>query len=236
MSPRRKVAIATAVFSALGIGVSVGIIAAGGGFSGGPGPSILNPPTSKDIWHVGANLQNGTSLEYIVTATAEHSSLDSAHVLMNFIDNRTNWKVRFIINNGTAQTIEKTITLSKQLTREGQLDNQFRPYFDPVRLSILAVRNMDYSGDPNEPKYLVIGAPWDTIIVGASSITMRVTGQETIQTQAGSFHAFVLSYKLQDKTSRIWIVKDMPLPVKAEVYDAHDNLLYKYELVKMSKI
>jgi hypothetical protein len=28
----------------------------------------------------------------------------------------------------------------------------------------------------------------------------------------------------------------MPLPVKAEVYDAEDNLVYKYELVNMSGV
>lgn len=236
MSPRQKVAIATAIFSALGIGVSVGIIAAGGGFSGGPAPSILHPPTSSDIWHIGNNLQNDTTLQYNVTAKAEHSSLDSAQVLMTFQDNGSNWKVKFTINNNTKQSVEKSITLSKQLTREGQLDNAFRPFFDPIRLSILAVRDMDYSGDPNEPKYLVPGAPWDTIIVGSSSVIARITDQETIQTHAGTFQAFVLSYKLQDKTSKIWIVKNMPLPVKAEVYDAQDNLQYKYELVKMSRM
>jgi hypothetical protein len=46
----------------------------------------------------------------------------------------------------------------------------------------------------------------------------------------------VLGYKLLDKTSKIWVVRDMPFPVKAEVYDAADNLQYKYELVGMSGI
>ena len=234
MSPKRKVAILTATMAAFGVGVSVAIIAAGGGLSSGPGPSILNPPTDKDIWQVGTNLHNGTTLDYLVTAKAEHSSLNSARVSMNFKDVGNAWQLNLTIVNGTGQAVERTIMLSKQLTREGQLSDSVRPYFEPVQASVLAVRDMDYSG---RPKYLVIGAPWDTIFTASSSITVRVTGQETVQTPAGSFnHAFVLSYKLQDKISKLWIVRDMPLPVKAEVYDAEDNPLYKFELVKMTGI
>jgi hypothetical protein len=84
------------------------------------------------------------------------------------------------------------------------------------------------------PKYLVVGAPWNTIFVGSSSVTVRVTNEEPIRTPAGSFDSFVLSYKLGEKTSKIWVVRDMPLPVKAEVYDVEDNLLYQYELINAS--
>ncbi len=234
MSPRRKVAVLTGIFAAFGIGVSLAIIAAGGGFSNGSGSSILNPPTSKDIWQIGTNLHNGTTLDYSVTSMAENSSLSSARVSMNFKDVGNNWQIKTDIVNNTGQNkIERTIALSKQLTLEGQVDDSFKPYFAPVRESVFVVRDMEYNG---QPKYLVVGAPWNTIITGSSSITVRVTGHETVQTLAGSFDSFVLSYKLQDKTSRIWVVRDMPLPVKAEVYDAQDNLLYKYELVKMTGI
>ena len=223
----------TATLAAFGVGVSVAIIAAGGGFSAGPGPSILNPPTDKDIWQVGTNIRNGTTLDYLVTAKTEQSSLVSARLSMNFKDVGNAWQVNLTIVNGTGQTVERTIMLSKQLKREGQLSDSVRQYFEPVQASVLSVRDMDYSG---RPKYLVIGAPWDTKFTAASSITVRVTGQETVQTPAGTFNAFVLSYKLQDKISKIWIVKDMPLPVKAEVYDANDSLQYKIDLVKMTVI
>ncbi|MCI0561849.1 MAG: hypothetical protein MN733_25465, partial [Nitrososphaera sp.] len=129
--------------------------------------------------------------------------------------------------------VNDTIVMSKQLTRQGKLDESFIPYFEPLQASVFAVRDMDYGG---RDKYLVVGAPWNTIFVGASSVTVRVTGQETVQTAAGSFDAFVLSYKLDDKISRIWMVSYMPLPVKAEVFDAEDELLYAFELQKMSGI
>jgi hypothetical protein len=222
----------TAIFAAMGIGVSASIIAAGGGFSG-PVPSILNPPTEKDIWTVGAHIHNGTTLQYTLTGKGPSSSLDSARVSIIFEDAGNEWNVTFVIINGSEQTIERTIPMSKELTREGQLEDSFKPYFETIQSSIFAVRDMDYSG---RPKYLVLGAPWDTIFVGASSITVVVSGNETVQTPAGTFDAFVLSYKLKHNISKVWVVRDMPLPVKAEVFDADDNLQYMYELAKASEI
>jgi hypothetical protein len=221
----------TAIFSALGVGVSIALIVAGGGFEGSS-PNIFNPPTKADIWKVGDHIQDGMTLEYILTSKGQPSSLEDAHVLMNFRHAGEDWNVTFTIINGTdPSTINHTLIISKELTREGQLDESFRPYFEHIQSSLLAVRDMEYG---ESPKYLVVGAPWNTIFVGSSSVTVRVTNEEPIRTPAGSFDSFVLSYKLGEKTSKIWVVRDMPLPVKAEVYDVEDNLLYQYELINAS--
>jgi hypothetical protein len=45
------------IFSALGIGVSVTIIAMGGGFSGLT--FITNPPSAADLWRVGEKIKEG---------------------------------------------------------------------------------------------------------------------------------------------------------------------------------
>jgi len=222
-----------AIFAALGIGVSVALIAAGGGFESS-NPNIFDPPTEADIWKVGDNIQDGMTLEYILTSRGEQSSLESARVSMNFAQSGENWNVRVTVTNGTDQPpVNHTLVISKALTREGQLEESFRPYFEPIQSSIFAVRDMEYG---ESPKYLVVGAPWDTIFVGSSSITIRVISEEPVSTPAGTFDSFVLSYKLAEKTSKIWVVRDMPLPVKAEVYDAEDNLLYQYELIDASGV
>ena len=221
----------TTIFAALGVGVSVGIIAAGGGFSGGrPFP---NPPTARDIWVVGANIKDGMTLDYSLTAVADASSLNSTHVSMTFGRSGSEWDVQFTVVNGTTQPVEKTVMMSKELTREGQLDESFKPYFESIQSSIFAVRDMEYG---ESPKYLVVGAPWNIIFVSASSVTVRVTSEETVQTQAGTFDSFVLSYKLAEKTSEIWVVRDMPLPVKAVVYDSEDKLQYQYELSRAAGV
>jgi hypothetical protein len=226
--------IMTAVFATLGIGVSIALVAAGGGFEGGSRPDIFNPPTEADIWKVGDHIQGGMVLEYVLTSRGEVNSLESARLSMNFDQAGENWNVRFTIANSTGQPlVNHTLVMSKELTREGQLDESFRPYFEHIVSSIFAVRDMEYG---ESPKYLVVGAPWDTIFVGSSSVTTRVTNEERVDTPAGTFDSFVLSYKLAEKTSQIWVVRDMPLPVKAEVYDAEDKLLYQYELVGASGV
>lgn len=229
----RRVIILTAIFATLGVGVSIAFIAAGGGF-GSSSPNIFDPPTEADIWKVGDHIQDGMTLEYLLTSKGQPNSLESARVLMNFKQAGENWNVTFMIANGTDQpTVNHTLIMSKELTREGQLDESFRPYFEHIQSSILAVRDMEYG---ESPKYLVVGAPWNTIFVGSSSITARVTNEESISTPAGLFDSFVLSYKLAEETSKIWMVRDIPLPVKAEVYDAEDNLLYQYELTNASGV
>jgi hypothetical protein len=223
----------TAIFMTLGVGVSIAIIAAGGGFESSS-PNIFDPPTEADIWKVGDHIQNGMTLEYILTSRGELNSLESALVSMNFGQAGENWNVRFTIANGTGQPpVNHTLVMSNELTREGQLDESFRPYFEHIQSSILAVRDMEYG---ESPKYLVLGAPWNTIFVGSSSVTARVTNEESVSTPAGVFDSFVLSYKLAEQTSKIWVVRDMPLPVKAEVYDAEDKLLYQYELANVSGV
>lgn len=223
----------TVIFATLGIGVSIAIIAAGGGFESSS-PNILDPPTEADIWKVGDHIQDGMTLEYALTSRGELNSLESALVSINFRQAGENWNVRFTITNGTGQpSIDHTLVMSNELTREGQLDESFRPYFEHIQSSIFAVRDMEYG---ESPKYLVLGAPWNTIFVGSSSVTARVTNEERVSTPAGVFDSFVLSYKLAEQTSKIWVVRDMPLPVKAEVYDAEDKLLYQYELVNVSGV
>jgi hypothetical protein len=220
------------ILAAIGVGVSAGFIAAGGGFTP-DGPSILDPPSEEDIWEVGTNIQDGTFLEYSVDARGLSSALESATVSMDFEDAGDLWNVTFTIANGTGQEITKTVPMSEKLTKEGQIEKDFMTYFEPVENSILAVRDMDYGG---RDKYLVVGARWDTIFYQSSQLYVSVTARETVQTPGGSFDSFLLSYTLEEKTSRIWMVKGFPLPVKAEVYDVEDSLLYRFDLVEVSGI
>ena len=222
----------TAIFAAVGVGVSVGIIAAGGGFSGGCG-DIFNPPSEADIWLVGGNIQDGTALDYSLTSVAESSSLEYAQVSMVFKEAGDRWDVEFTVANGTDPAVENTMAMSKELTREGQLAESFQPYFEPIQQSIFAVRDWEYGGSA---KYLVVCAPWEQIFYKSSQVIVRVAGEETVQTPAGTFDAFVLSYKLEEKMSRVWVVHDMPLPIKAEVYDSEDQLQYRYDLVRAAGV
>src|SRR5687768_18328609 len=117
----------TAIFATLGVGVSIAIIAAGGGFESSS-PNILDPPTEADIWKVGDHIQDGMTLEYPLISRGEVNSLESAQLSMNFDQTGVNRNVRFTIANGTEQPpLDHTLTISKELTREGQLVESFRP-------------------------------------------------------------------------------------------------------------
>ena len=231
MTPKQQVAVMVAVFSALGIGVSVGIIAFGGGFSGGGG-NVFNPPSNADIYTVGDAVADGMKLDYTLDAKGPSTALVSSDVSISFDRQGDEWLTTFVIRNNTARPVETEMLLSDRLTKEGQVEESARPFVEPVESSILAIRDMDYGG---RDKYLVVGAPWNTIYYGSTSTVVRVTSQETVETPAGTFDAFVLSYKLKDSTSKIWVVNDLPFPVKAQVYDENDQPLYSYELVGLAR-
>jgi hypothetical protein len=80
-----------------------------------------------------------------------------------------------------------------------------------------------------------LGAQWNSISVNVATIPVKVTAQEKIQTEAGTFNTFVLAYTIGSKTSRIWIDQHLPLPVKAQVYNTQNQLQYEYTLLSYKK-
>jgi hypothetical protein len=218
----------TGIFSLLGIAVSVIIIANGGGFSG-PGPSITKPPTQADLWRLGQKINNGTELNYSLTVIDPVSSFINANISIKFSEDMNDyWKTYFHVINGTL-TKDSAIFLTKQqLIQNNSVRDEFKQYFKLIENSILSIRDI-----AREPKYLVIGAPWDTILIGVSSVPVKVIDKENIKTGAGNFEAFIIGYKIGSKTSKIWLTHEVPLPVKAEVYNSEGELLYKYRLVGM---
>ncbi len=228
MSPRQTVFLIAGIFSIIGIAVSVIIIAIGGGFSGAS-TSITNPPTDADLWRIGQKVNDGTELNYSLTIFSPVSSLIDAEVSINFSDGKSDdWKTNFHVINDTIAK-DTTIFLSKkQLLPESSVEEEFKQYFRLIENSILSIRDI-----AREPKYLVIGAPWDTISVGASSIPVKVIQKENIKTGLGNFDSFIIGYKIGSKTSKIWLTHEVPLPIKAEVYNSEGELWYKYRLIGM---
>ena len=201
--------------------VSVVIIAIGGGFSG-PGPSILNPPSKSDLWAVGNNLVNNTELNYSL-ATGPTQSTEN--VSMKFIDSKNDWKVNISIGNDTNAS-SYNITLSKKsFTPVGILNPETEKGLKPISMSILSIRDI-----AREPKYLVVGAVWDTINVGPSAIPLRIRDMERVDLEDSSYDSFVLSYEIANVQSKIYISKELPFPLKAEVYNENGTVKYRYEL------
>jgi len=240
VSPKGRIFLAFGILALFGVGVSVVIIAIGGGFYA-PISSFLHPPTQADLWTVGENIHPGTILNYSLTRLGSHSSpwsslgghtsLINAIVRMYFVRSEGNaWSVMLNVNNGTT-TKSITVLLSKQqLTNAGPINKDFISFYEPIESSLLEIRDISL-----QPNYLAIGAEWNSLTVGpiGSTISARIVAQEKIQTAAGTLDTSVLGYTIGSNASRIWLSHNIPLPVKAEVYNAQNELQYKYSLINL---
>lgn len=231
MTPKRIIFLASGILAAIGILVSVVIIAIGGGFSG-DGPSIFNPPTSEDLWTIGSNIDNGMNMTYSLTSTGDKSSLEGSTISMAFHDIEDKWNVNFKIENGSdSAPKEFSANFSKkQLLRTDLIPPEDDLFIQPIEKSIMAVRDL-----AKEPRYLVVGAVWDKIFTGSSTKDVKIESTESVSTPAGSFDAYLLEYKVGNSISKLYLNKDLPFPVTAQVYDDDDKILYNYELQNISR-
>ena len=235
MSPKRTIFVATGIFAGIGILVSIVIIAINGGFSGAGGPSIFNPPTSKDLWTLGSNIADGMNLTYSVTSStgeAKANLIDSI-VSMRFHNMGEKWNIDFKIQNGSNNNNASEIHTNyskNQLLRTDPITEQDNKFLQPVEASVLAIRDI-----AREPKYLVVGAVWDKIFTGSNTIDAKIQSKDMVSTPAGTYDVYSLQYKVGNSLSTIYINKDLPLPIKAQVYGDNDKLLYDYELQRISR-
>jgi hypothetical protein len=231
MTPKRMIFLTAGIFGAVGILASLAIIAINGGFSGG-GPSIFNPPTAKDLWTIGGNIDNGMNLTYSLTTGGGKSNLKDSTVSMSFHDIDDKWNIDFRIQNGSA-AIAKEISANfskAQLLTTDSISQENDAFIQPIESSIMVVRDL-----AKEPRYLVVGAVWDKIFTGSSTKDVKIESTESISTPAGSFDIYLLEYKVRNSISKMYLNKDLPFPVMAQVYDDNDKILYKYELQNISR-
>jgi len=238
MSPKRIIFVATGIFAGIGILVSIVIIAINGGFSGANEgrPSIFNPPTSKDLWTLGSNIADGMNLTYSLTSNTgdDKANLIDSIVSMRFHNMGDKWNIDFKIQNGSnnnnnASEIHANIS-KNQLLMTDPITEKDNKFLQPLEASVLAIRDI-----AREPKYLVVGAVWDKIFTGSNTIDAKIQSKDTISTPAGMYDVFSLQYKVGNSSSTIYINKDFPLPIKAQVYGENGNLLYDYELQSISR-
>lgn len=227
MSPVRQVILLTLVLGTLGIGVSLVIVAVGGGFSG-PIPSLLSPPSSKDLWIVGEGLRNNTRINYTLTSTnPTRLSLTNSTVSMHFIQEGNDfWNASFNIINGSHGYTGNILLSKEYLTNREMPEGDLADVYRVVDSSLFDIRNF-----AREPKYLVPGAVWDNVVSGALTAPIRITGQDSIMVNGTTVDSYVLQYDLPSKVSKIWIAHGFPLPIKADVGDSDSSTRYTFEMV-----
>jgi hypothetical protein len=227
MSPVRQVILLTLVLGTLGIGVSLVIVAVGGGFSG-PIPSLLSPPSSKDLWIVGEGLRNNTRINYTLTSTnPTRLSLTNSTVSMHFIQEGNDfWNASFNIINGSHGYTGNVLLSKEYLTNREMPEGDLANVYTVIDSSLFDIRNF-----AREPKYLVPGAVWDNVVSGALTAPIRITGQDSIMVNGTTVDSYVLQYDLPSKVSKIWIAHGFPLPIKADVGDSDSSTRYTFEMV-----
>lgn len=226
MSPVRRVILLSIILGTLGIVVSIVIVAAGGGFSG-PAPSLLSPPSSKDLWVVGEGLQNNTQINYTLTATTPSGlSLIDSIVSVHFVqEGNDSWKANFNIMNNSREYTGSILLSKEYLTNKQMPDGSLPDVYRIIESSLLDIRNFAI-----EPKYLVPGAVWDDVVSGALTAPIRITGKDSLKVNGTTVDSFVLQYDLPSKISKIWIAHGFPLPIKADVGDPSSNTRYTFQM------
>lgn len=190
-----------------------------------PGQDENIIPRDASKWHIGKGAEYNPTMLYDVIS-ADSTKFSAKIGFFNDISKKQMIFVQ-IDDNVTGKKIDHRTSLSSAYTF-GKVSEDATPYFQVLDKTIFAIRDIAL-----EEKYLVKKAVWDTVFIGASTQDLTVTDHGKTSFAFGSVDAFTVSYKIGDKENKFWIVDNLPLPVKAEVYDIDGNLQYSYELTSL---
>lgn len=203
------------------------IIAAAAGLSW---PFLVNfkpiymAPIQVSQWHMGKGSEYNPEMTYQITYNNTKFSAD-----MKFLShdkNNTVLLVNIIPNNGSKE-IDQTVTVGP-VYYFTDVSEEAKPYFGILDQTIFSMR--DYATDD---KYLAKGAEWGDLYIGANHEKLKVVDSGKQSFGFGDADAYLLSYRIGSNMNKIWIVDNLPLPVKSEIYDTGGNLQYTYELVSL---
>lgn len=193
-------------------------------FAGLPGGDENIIPREASRWHIGKGIEYNPILHYTInTPTMKFSAT------IEFLPDQTEKQILVEITQPQSGTqITQTVPISSAYTF-GEVSEEAQPYFTILDQTIFSVRDIAL-----EDRYLVKQAVWGTMFIGALTQEIAITEHAQTSFGFGSANAFVVSYNIGDKQSKFWIVDNLPLPVKAEVYDIDGNLQYSYELTSLA--
>lgn len=174
---------------------------------------------NEGTWVVGNGLKQGLMLKYNIEEQDK-----SMVVTLNFKDKvNNNWLVDITINDDPDTARE--IILSDTLVGV-DIPEDFEEWRD-VKDTLLWIVNYVF-----EPKPLIANSVWSTIQLELQTVELKLIAKEDLSLESGEFDAYKLAYYLgYQGGGEFWIVKDIPLPIKAEVTDQDGMLIFRYELI-----
>jgi hypothetical protein len=191
--------------------------------SGLPGNEENIIPRSASKWHVGKGAEYSPIMYYTINSGEMEFSTK-----IKFSPNPQTRLDLEIISPTLENPIMQTVQISSAYTFS-EVSDEARPYVATLDQTLFSIRDIAL-----EDRYLVKQAVWDTIFIGAITEELTVTEHGKTSFAFGTADAFTVSYDIGDKQSKFWIVDNLPLPVKAEIYDIDGNLHYRYELTSLA--
>ncbi len=189
-----------------------------------PGQDENVIPREASKWHLGKGAEYNPIMLYDIM----FGDMKFSAKIGFFSDISQNQMISVQIDDNTAEKkIDQITSLSSAYTF-GEISEDAKPYFQILDKTLFSIRDIAL-----DDKYLVKKAVWDTVFIGAMTQEIIVTEYGKNSFAFGSADAFTISYKIGDKENKSWIVDNLPLPVKAEVYDIDGNLQYSYELTSL---
>ena len=181
-------------------------------------------PIQASQWHMGKGSQYTPEMMYQISFNNTKFSTD-----LKFLPTQGGKQQLLVMINPSDGNQEVNQTVNIGLVYGfTDVSSDAKSYFDVLDQSLFSMR--DYA---TENKFLAKDAEWGDLYIGANHEKLKVIDSGKMSFGFGSANAFLLSYRIGAHMNKIWIVDNLPLPVKAEIYDPNGNLQYTYELVSL---
>lgn len=186
----------------------------------------FNPlPNTASKWHMGKGSQYDPEMVYRVSFNNTNFTAD-----MKFLPMQGQNQSLFvqIKPSGSDKIINQTVPIGLVYDYPNVSD-EAKPYFDILDQSVFSMRDF-----ATTDQYLVKGADWGDMYIGANHETLDVTDTGNMVFGFGSTNAYLISYRIGANENKIWIVDNLPLPVKSQIYDFNGTTVYDFELVSLN--
>ncbi|MBI3639914.1 MAG: hypothetical protein HY223_06315 [Thaumarchaeota archaeon] len=182
-------------------------------------------PREASQWHIGKGAQYNPVMRYDIST---NTTKFSARIEFLPSTNPGNQTLFVQINPNTNEEINQTVPVNI-VYNFNQVSDNAKPFFTILDSTVFSIRDLAI-----ENKYLVKGATWGDMYIHDIQEEIKVTNYSKVSLKFGSLDSYIISYKEGQKENKLWVVDNLPLPVKAEVYDLSGNLQYSYELTSLS--
>jgi len=182
-------------------------------------------PAQTSQWHIGKG--SGYNPEMVYQVSFNKTKFTADLKFLPIVSGDQQLLIKINPNDGERE-INQTVKIGLVYGFKDTASVNIKPYFEVLDETIFSMR--DYA---TEDKFLAKDAEWGDLYIGENEEKLKVTDSGKMSFGFGSANAFLLSYRIGSHINKIWIVDNLPIPVKSEIYDPDGNLQYTYELVSL---